>query len=247
MGTSLVSLYNEAYAHYHLSAIGREFLDKTLRESQGMLQLVDEIKQKFYAEIPWSQMRVAELGCGAGGLAIALALRGAQVVAIDFVERALELNRQLCLVAGVEVEQKQMDLSLPGGELSGQFDLMIDSHLLHCLPLAPDRASYLRFVYDHLRGHFIGETMAHRKKIFIPPGYRFDEDHVLWQKFSDWVPIRKISDSLWLEEEFKNAGFFINYFYYYANYAFAVNEEFSGMPSDLLPASVRFALKTARP
>ncbi|MCE3013098.1 MAG: hypothetical protein LW878_08525, partial [Proteobacteria bacterium] len=66
---------------------------------------------------------------------------------------------------------------------------------------------------------------------------------ILWQKFSDWIPLRKITDSLLLEDEFKASGLFINYFFYYANFAFAVNQDFLELPGDILPASVRFALR----
>lgn len=238
--------YDEAYGRYsrHVTPELRERIEK---ESRGLLQLVDEIKEKFIADIPWENLRIAELGGGLGGLSLLLAKRGAKVTVIDFAPTALSILRQWAFTENLPIETLCVDLGRPDASLDGQYDLMIDSHLLHCLPLAPQRISYLQLVREHLapQGILVGESMVHRKKLFIPPGYRLDEDNILWQMFGSWVPVRKIADSLVLEDEFKSAQLSIQYFYYYANYSIAPSPDFWDIPGDILPASVRFALKKA--
>jgi 2-polyprenyl-3-methyl-5-hydroxy-6-metoxy-1,4-benzoquinol methylase len=241
----LSQIYNDAYSPYSSSRINLEMRDRVEKETRGFLQLVDEIKSRFLPDKAWSEMRVAELGCGMAGLSLQLARRGAQVVAVDFAPRALEIARELASMSHLSIETVCLDVSKPDATLDQKFDLIIDSHLLHCLALDPDRASYLSFVKEHLKpdGFFVGETMVHRKKMYIPNGYKLDEKNILYQKFADWTPVRKIIDSLDLEVEFKSSGLYINYFYYYGNFSFAPSEDFWEIPAEILPASVRFALR----
>ncbi len=243
MDSTLLQLYDQAYATYQSHRLNLELRERVEREARGLLQLVDEVKNKFFGDRDWSTLDVAEMGAGMGGLSLHLARRGAKVTVIDCSQNALDIHRQLLQMSHLETEQVCLDVTHPEAKLSKKFDLIIDSHLLHCIAQPFDRASYLSFVREHLIGYFVGESMVHRKKMFIPPGYKLDEDMILWQKFSDWMPIRKITDSLLLEEEFKSSGFFINYFFYYGNFAFALNQDFLDLPADILPASVRFALK----
>ncbi len=55
--------------------------------------------------------RVLELGCGAGHNAVAMALQGATVTAVDGSEAMLEHARRLAHDAGVKVEFRRSDLS----------------------------------------------------------------------------------------------------------------------------------------
>lgn len=243
---NLAPYYDEAYTRYARFATP-ELRERVEKESRGLLQLVDEIKDRFIADIPWEQLRIAELGGGLGGMSLHLARRGAKVTVVDFAPTALEVVRQWAKAEGLSIETLCVDLGRPDANLEGEYDLLIDSHLLHCLPLEPQRVSYLQLVRDHLKpnGYLVGESMVHRKKLYIPPGYQLDEENVLWQMFGQWVPVRKIADSLVLEEEFKAQNLAIQYFYYYANYAIAPSPDFWDIPGDILPASVRFALKKA--
>jgi SAM-dependent methyltransferase len=245
MDSTLIELYDQAYLPYQSHRLNLELRERVERESKGLLQLVDEIKNKFFGDRDWSELQVAELGAGMGGLSLHLARRGAKVTVVDCSKTALDIHAQLSQMSHLETNPVCLDVSHPEAKLTQKFDLLIDSHLLHCIAQPFDRASYLSFVREHLKpgGFFVGESMVHRKKMFIPPGYRLDEEGILWQKFSEWIPLRKITDSLLLEDEFKNSGFFINYFFYYANFAFAVNQDFLELPGDILPASVRFALR----
>ena len=243
----LTPYYDEAYAPYTRIPVSAEFQERVEREARGLLQLVDENKERFLADRPWEGLRLVELGAGWGGLALSLARRGADVTVVDFSPNALSVARQLAQREGLSLKTLCLDLGRPDAQLEGHYDLMVDSHLLHCLPLEPQRVSYLHLVRSHLAplGILVGETMVHRKKIFIPPGYMLDQNNVLWQMFGQWVPVRKITDSLLLEEEFKTAGLSIQFFYYYAQYGMAPSQDFWDIPSDILPAAVRFAVKRA--
>jgi hypothetical protein len=85
--------------------------------------------------------------------------------------------------------------------------------------------------------------MVHRKKLFIPDGFMFDQNNTLWQMLGEWKPVRRILDSLDLEKEFNTAGLNITYFMYYANFAFVPHKSFMEIPSEILPAAVRLVLQ----
>lgn len=238
------SLYDEAYNSFLTTPLA-ELRGAVERDSKRMLLWVTENKDRFIPARSWRELRVLECGGGLGGLSLQLAERGARCTLIDVSGKALELAQSLAQGKGVELEVHKQDVGMPSDLGVSKFDIIVDSHLLHCLPTAPERASYHQFVKDHLapNGIVVGETMAHRKKIFVPEGWRMDEDHVLWQKFGDWLPVRKVSDSLDLETEFKAAGFSIACFLYYANYGIAPSAAYWDIPADILPAAVRYVLK----
>jgi len=233
-------LYDDAYDRFrHLSP--EQLREDLARDARRGLVWVRECKDRFLSALPWDGLRILECGGGMGGLAAELAKQGARVTMVDFAPRAVELARTLGVNASV------LDVTRPDAQIDGSFDLVIDSHLLHCLPTTPGRISYFHFLREHLApgGIIAGETMVYRKKLYVPLGWRLDDDGILWQKLADWVPVRRISDSLVLEDEFKQAGFRIAYFYYYANYGIAPSSEFWDIPAEVLPASVRFVLAKA--
>ncbi len=221
-----------------------QLLDQSKREAIGYFQWVIEEKNKYFPHLEWNQLKIAELGGGVGGLSILLAREGANVTLVDFSSIALELSQELALLEGVTVNTLQADLSFPDIDLKDQFHILVDSHLMHCLCLKPERISYYECIKKFLRrdGIFMAETMVHRKKMFIPSGFQFDEENILWQKIGSWVSVRKIIDSLDLEKEVVENELKIKSFYYYAQFSFAPHESFYGVPPDLLPASVRMIL-----
>jgi len=222
-----------------------ELSDEALTYSKGLYHFVMDAKNRFLSEVDWSGLRVLEMGAGRGGLGLHLALLGAQVTLMDFSSTALSQADQIFESQGLKVRTFLGDVTQPDVELSEKFDLIIDSHLLHCLTEDPYRSSYYRLVKDHLKpeGIFLAETMVHRKKIFIPDGFMFDEKNVLWQMLGQWTPVRRILDSLDLEKELKEAQFEIIYFYYYGQYGFVPHKSFLDLPAEILPAAVRLVVK----
>jgi SAM-dependent methyltransferase len=225
----------------------QDLLEETLRLSKGQTLWAQEMKDKFLPDIPWHKMRVLEVGGGMGGVSLNLARLGANCTVVDLSAKALTLANRHAQSMGVEIKTFKMDVTSPENPLTHKYDLILDSHLLHCLTDHPSRISYLQFVKDQLErgGIFIGESMVYKKKLFIPSGYRFDEtEKILFQKYNEWLPFRKIADSIELEEEFKFCRLNILFFYYYSHFVFQPSSDFTEIPSELLPASVRFVLNT---
>lgn len=225
-----------------------DLLSEALSVSKPLFLYVQECKNKFLTNLDWQGLKVLELGAGRGGVGLQLAKLGADVTLVDFSPSALLQAQKIFSLEGLPVKILEADVTFPDVELKDKYDLIVDSHLLHCLTDNPDRTSYYRLVSDHLSGQgiFVVETMVHRKKLFVPDGFMFDENYVLWQMFGKWTPVRKILDSLDLEAELKSAGFNIEYFMYYAQYGFVPHKTFMDIPHEVLPAAVRLVVRNSR-
>ncbi|MFJ7629212.1 class I SAM-dependent methyltransferase [Streptomyces sp. NPDC097595] len=87
--------------------------------------------------------RVLDLGCGAGRNALYLASRGFEVDAVDLSPVAIAWARERVADAGEDVRFVCGNVfSLPVTELSGPYDLVVDSGCFHHLP-PHRRVSYL--------------------------------------------------------------------------------------------------------
>ena len=222
-----------------------DMITDVVQSTKGLAHYVLESKAKFLTDVDWKGMKVLELGSGRGGLGLHLARLGAEMTLVDFSPSALDQARQVYALEGFEPKIVVGDVTHPDISLAEKYDLIVDSHLLHCLISDPERLSYLCLIRDHLKDHgiFVAETMVHRKKLFIPDGFMFDQNNTLWQMFGEWKPVRRILDSLDLEKEFNTAGLNITYFMYYANFAFVPHKSFMEIPSEILPAAVRLVLQ----
>lgn len=222
-----------------------DFKDEAVVMSKGLYHYVVESKDRFLSTKDWNGLRILELGSGRGGLGLQLARMGAQVTVVDFSPTALEQAQALFDQEGLLVKTVVGDVTHPDLALHGHFDIIVDSHLLHCLTEDPDRASYYRLILDYLapEGIFVAETMVHRKKLFIPEGFMFDQKNILWQMFGKWTPVRRILDSLDLEQEIQSSGLHIAYFFYYGEFGFVPHRSFLDLPTEILPAAVRMVLK----
>ncbi|MES2525686.1 MAG: class I SAM-dependent methyltransferase [Bdellovibrionota bacterium] len=223
----------------------QDLLQEEITSSKVLTNFVLESKNKFLADVDWNGLKVLELGSGRGGVGLHLARLGAKVTLVDFSPTALAQAERLYSLEGFEVKTHAGDVTHPDLILNDQFDIIVDSHLLHCLTEDPDRSSFYGLVADHLspRGILVSETMVHRKKLFIPDGFMFDARNVLWQMFGKWTPVRRILDSLDLEAEIKNTELKIVSFFYYAQYSFVPHKHFMEIPGEVLPASVRMVLQ----
>lgn len=241
---SLQEYYEDSYR----SERGRgpsELMAELASVSKGLVLYAKESKDRFLPGVDWQGLKVLETGSGRGGVGLELARLGADVTLVDFSPSALEQAKKIFASQGLSVTTVVGDVGLPDVPLEGKFDIIVDSHLLHCLTGNPERSSYLKLVKDHLtdRGIFVAETMVHRKKLFIPDGFMFDQNFTLWQMFGEWKPVRKILDSLDLENELISSGLHISYFYYYGQYGFVPHRSFMDIPAEILPAAVRFVVK----
>ncbi len=237
--------YESAYQAYPESRPLNEVLEEAERNARGLYNYVLEIKTQFMPDKNWEDMTILETGGGHGGLSFLLAKLGASVVNIDFSHSAIEMSKRLIEFSGAKVKAEIADVTHPDIQFNQKFDIIVDSHLLHCITGNADRTSYYQTLKESLKtdGIFVCETMVYKKSLFIPDGFMFDPQFVLWQRFGEWTPIRKILDSLDLESELKNAGLEIIFFYYYAHFAFVPHAQFMDLPTDILPASVRFVVR----
>lgn len=238
---SLRPYYEESYQNYSLESVD-SLKEIASHSALALSRFVRESKDKFLSEKAWEGLRVLELGSGHGGLSLELARLGAKATLVDFSGEALRQAEKIFASEGLDVKTVEGDVGHPDLHLPEKFDLIIDSHLLHCLTEDPDRVSYYALVKEALApgGIFVCESMVHRKKLHIPDGFMFDQRNVLWQMFGKWTPVRRILDSLDLEKELGDAGLSIKSFFYYGQYSFVPHQSFMEIPAEVLPASVRF-------
>lgn len=236
--------YEQAFEKEDGRSVG-ELASEAFTYSKGLFHLVRESKDRFLENLDWSGLRVLETGSGRGGVGLHLAKLGAKVSLVDFSKMALSQAERIYAHEGLEVKTYLGDVTFPDLDIPEKFDIIVDSHLLHCITEDPDRSSYYAFIKEHLapNGIFVAETMVHRKKLFIPEGFVIDNKNVLWQNIGEWAPIRKILDSLDLEDEIRRSGLEITYFYYYGQFGFVPHRSFLDIPAEILPASVRLVLK----
>src|SRR5882672_1588498 len=93
------------------------------RPSEELLRLLDAGKL--------TGKTVLEIGCGTGTNAIELARRGFQVVAVDFVDEAIQAARKKALQANVKVDFRVADAVKD--DLGGPYDILFDRGTYHCL------------------------------------------------------------------------------------------------------------------
>ena len=241
---NLQEYYEESYQHER-GRDAHDLLHEVTTYSKGLFNFVTESKDRFLPNVDWSSLSILETGGGRGGVGLLLAKLGARVTLIDFSPTALTQAEKIYALEGKEVTTIVADVTMPDTSLPEKYDIIVDSHLLHCLTEDPERSSYYRLISDHLKpgGICVAETMVHRKKLFIPDGFMFDERNVLWQMFGKWTPIRRILDSLDLEKELQDAGFNIIYFYYYGQFGFVPHRSFMDIPAEILPAAVRMVVQ----
>ncbi len=93
-----------------------------------------------------------------------------------------------------------------------QYDLILDSHCLHCLTNSSERSRYFKKIKEILspRGLFILEHAISSKMMSFDPPYIFSKDSSTLYKSE--TPIRKIPSALNLEKKIIDHKFKIEYF-----------------------------------
>lgn len=79
--------------------------------------------------------RALDLGCGTGTNAITLAKQDWQVIAVDFVGKAIRAARRKARKAGLEIDFRVGDVTSLK-DIHGPFDLILDIGCFHSLPAA---------------------------------------------------------------------------------------------------------------
>ena len=156
-------LWNRMAAEY-----GREAMRDSSREreTEGLVSTLED------RGLLRAGYRVLDIGCGAGGKAIAFAKRGAEVVALDFSEKMLERLRASVpaeLAGGiqpVEADWEEVDLKKHG--LEGSFDLVFAS----MTPAVQTPESFLKLHRASRRGCYFRGWAGRRKDFLLAELWR---------------------------------------------------------------------------
>lgn len=113
--------------------------------------------------------RALDLGCGTGLDAVYLAQQGYEVTAVDFVADALAATQERAASAGVSVDCREGDVI--NVNVSGPFDIVLDSGCLHHIP-KNNIAAYRERIDEWLgpSSDYVLVHFAHRSRIPVPKG-----------------------------------------------------------------------------
>src|SRR5690606_15918235 len=135
-------------------------------------------------------LNVLDVGCGLGGLTVAVAKRGARVLAVDTahegVQRTLALAEEAGVAERVRAEQRS---ALEVDRLGEQFDLVVGSFILHHVEPFDAFAGVLGrairpegrglFLENNARNPFLMFARRHLAGRFGIPRFGDDEEHPL--------------------------------------------------------------------
>ena len=131
-----------------------------------------------------------DLGCGTGTSSFYFAKKGFKTTGIDISATAIELAQNLSRQQDLEVDFKVGDVLYLKG-LGQKFDLIYDSHCLHCIVFDEDRKKVLHGIHDILNpsGIFALDTMVFSESMNLNPEnnefLKFDQHGILWHRTKD--------------------------------------------------------------
>lgn len=169
--------------------------------------------------------KALDVGCGTGTTAFTLAKLGFDVTGVDVSETAIEMGRDLALQQDLKIQFLVNDILKIENSID-KFDLIYDSHCLHCIVFEEDRRLALSNLKKSLThdGIFILDTMVMPKEKINPAEdfetLRFDENFILWHKTEPsndygiielngqhWCAQRRVYPPEKMIDEIKHAGF----------------------------------------
>jgi SAM-dependent methyltransferase len=184
---------------------GRTGWDTTATYAE-MLEIARPILQGRAASLG-SPLRVIELGCGAGELALLFEAEGHQVTGVDASAVAVEWAREKAVAANSTSIFVHDDVTLLQDFPDAAFDVAVDAHCLHCI-IGADRFRALQAVRRVLRlnGALVVMTMcgivtAAKVQVALAP----DGKTVL----HDGIPVRYVAAPEEVLAELNVAGFVV--------------------------------------
>jgi SAM-dependent methyltransferase len=140
---------------------------------------------KKYISNP-NQKSALDLGCGSGPTAHFLDDLGFKTSGIDISPSAIELAHEIAAKFKKNILFEVADV-VELGLRKKFYDLIYDSHCIHCIVLESDRKNLFEAIADALKpgGIFILDTMVYRKSADVcsrPEPLRFDDNYILWHK-----------------------------------------------------------------
>ncbi len=166
--------------------------------------------------------RALDLGCGTGALSCQLAEANLDVTGLDISATAIGFAKAIAEKRDLRIDFAVADIvrdPLP----TGQFDVTVDGHLLHCIVFEEERQRVLEKVRQSLNGggEFWVETMLLENGQEPDPDWHMDERGMVWSRIDQgdqyveaqcrdgnwWLPQRLIARSQEaLLAEFLSAG-----------------------------------------
>ncbi|MCK9517258.1 MAG: bifunctional 2-polyprenyl-6-hydroxyphenol methylase/3-demethylubiquinol 3-O-methyltransferase UbiG [Ottowia sp.] len=105
----------------------------------GQLHAINDLRLAFITDrFQGASPRVADVGCGGGILAEALARAGARVTGVDLSELSIEIARQHAQESGLQIDYRLMGVEALVAEEAGQYDVVTCMEMLEHVP-HPDR------------------------------------------------------------------------------------------------------------
>lgn len=148
--------------------------------------------------------RVLELGCGAGNHSVHFARMGYQVTGIDIAPSAIDWARQRAAEQDLDIDFVLGNVVTMEAIESSGFDMVIDSHCLHCI-IGQDRARLLTRIRSFLGlgGIFVVNTMCQNARTVKLEGF----DPKTGLTCHGDIATRFIGTQAQLESELEGAGF----------------------------------------
>jgi len=205
----------------------KDIYDKSYEKSENFTpsaSLLSFIKKDQLSVLAKKNLRILEVGCGNGSV-----LEGLEGLCKSWTIKAIDSAKTPIINAKKRLKDSQQFtfevLSISELEDDQEYDLVIDSHLLHCLTEDNDRLTYWQKINQVLRpgGALILETMvAHENMSFDFDQYMDFETSTLFQ---DDRAIRRIKDAQGLEVELKHSKLEIFYLEFFETMQFIAHSE----------------------
>lgn len=175
---------------------------------------------------PSADARILDIGCGTGPISCFLARQGYNVDGIDVSRTAIEIARTNAKERDLDIHFSVDDICCVSRTGSDIYDIVIDTHCMHCITYDTDRHAAFSNIFRLLTkgGYFIIETMSIEDPSKWSLKGRIDEQGILWNEVKKNYPYDKVvfEDKFWmctrrlmspsdLERELKQAGFSIEH------------------------------------
>ena len=244
-----LEMYNRAYRFATPDFLASENLNTInqylAQNNDSILRFVKNFFEERGELERLPSLKILDLGCGLGGLSHQLNEMGCRTHGIDISPLAIYAAEEISRLKGSDATFEVLDVT-KRKNLNREFDLVIDSHLLHCLTSEAERSNYFTFVKNHLSdsGILLVETATFDDAIREPLGFDLDESYILHQELSgEMLPVRKLAKSIDLEKEIIENGLEINTFFYHFELSMNVFPNVKNYPSFRLPKTVRYSAK----
>jgi len=125
------------------------------------------------------KIKILDVGCSIGTIAIEMAAKGHEVYGVDFDEDAIKVGKKLCKEEGVDVNFIHSDVSSPNLLDKGPFDIAL------CFD-----------IFEHLHDDELGAFLSHIKKslkadgVLIFYSFPLQYDYIFYGRWYTRLPLR---------------------------------------------------------